>query len=114
MPRSAATSMISCFLGPKVQFVAQELEARQPAHALEWCKVGRVPNSGALPPKTTKDQTIQSARKPAFVEPMQCKPVTTLPTGEKWTFEIKFDGLPLRCGEASEERSRSSRVTKRC
>ena len=23
---------------------------------------------------------------------MQCKPVTVLPVGEKWTFEIKFDG----------------------
>ncbi len=23
---------------------------------------------------------------------MQCKPVTALPAGEKWTFEIKFDG----------------------
>ena len=27
---------------------------------------------------------------PAFIEPMQCKPVTTLPSDEKWTFEIKF------------------------
>jgi DNA ligase D-like protein (predicted ligase) len=26
---------------------------------------------------------------------MQCKPVTALPTGEKWTFEIKLDGY--RC-----------------
>ena len=26
---------------------------------------------------------------------MQCKPVTALPGGEKWTFEIKFDGY--RC-----------------
>jgi bifunctional non-homologous end joining protein LigD len=26
---------------------------------------------------------------------MQCKPVTTLPAGEKWTLEIKFDGY--RC-----------------
>ena len=26
---------------------------------------------------------------------MQCKPVTALPPGEKWTFEIKFDGY--RC-----------------
>ena len=26
---------------------------------------------------------------------MQCKPVTSLPAGEKWTFEIKFDGY--RC-----------------
>ena len=32
---------------------------------------------------------------PAFIEPMQCKPVTALPSGEKWTFEIKFDGY--RC-----------------
>jgi ATP-dependent DNA ligase len=31
----------------------------------------------------------------AFVEPMQCKPVTALPADEKWTFEIKFDGY--RC-----------------
>ena len=23
---------------------------------------------------------------------MQCKPVAALPVGEKWTFEIKFDG----------------------
>ena len=23
---------------------------------------------------------------------MRCKPVTALPTDEKWTFEIKFDG----------------------
>ena len=26
---------------------------------------------------------------------MQCKPVSALPSGEKWTFEIKFDGY--RC-----------------
>jgi hypothetical protein len=26
---------------------------------------------------------------------MQCKPVAALPAGEKWTFEIKFDGY--RC-----------------
>ncbi len=32
---------------------------------------------------------------PAFVEPMQCKSVTALPAGEKWNFEIKFDGY--RC-----------------
>jgi bifunctional non-homologous end joining protein LigD len=32
---------------------------------------------------------------PAFIEPMQAKPVAELPPGEKWTFEIKFDGY--RC-----------------
>ena len=45
--------------------------------------------------KTTKDQTILKRTEPAFIEPMQCKPVTALPAGEKWTFEIKFDGY--RC-----------------
>jgi hypothetical protein len=45
--------------------------------------------------KTTKDQTIQKRTEPAFIEPMQCKPVTALPAGEKWTYEIKFDGY--RC-----------------
>jgi ATP dependent DNA ligase domain len=45
--------------------------------------------------KTTKDQTIQKRAEPAFIEPMQCKPVSALPSGEKWTFEIKFDGY--RC-----------------
>jgi ATP-dependent DNA ligase len=38
---------------------------------------------------------IQKRTEPAFIEPMQCKPVTALPAGEKWTFEIKFDGY--RC-----------------
>ena len=45
--------------------------------------------------KTTKDQTIQKRTEPAFIEPMQCKPVTSLSASEKWTFEIKFDGY--RC-----------------
>jgi bifunctional non-homologous end joining protein LigD len=45
--------------------------------------------------KTTKNQTIRKRTEPAFIEPMQCKPGTALPAGEKWTFEIKFDGY--RC-----------------
>ena len=49
--------------------------------------------------KTTKEQTILKRTEPAFIEPMQCKPVTALPAGVNWTFEIKFDGyrchLPL-------------------
>ncbi|HEX8311629.1 MAG TPA: ATP-dependent DNA ligase, partial [Chthoniobacteraceae bacterium] len=32
---------------------------------------------------------------PAFIEPMQCKAVTKLPSEDGWTFEIKFDGY--RC-----------------
>jgi ATP-dependent DNA ligase len=38
---------------------------------------------------------FQKRTEPAFSEPMQCKPVASLPGGEKWTFEIKFDGY--RC-----------------
>jgi ATP-dependent DNA ligase len=41
--------------------------------------------------KTTNEQTILKRTDPAFIEPMQCKPVTPLPTAERWTFEIKFD-----------------------
>ena len=37
-------------------------------------------------------QPIQKRREPAFIEPMQCNPVSALPSGEKWTFEIEFDG----------------------
>ena len=48
-----------------------------------------------LEAKTTKEQTILKRTDPAFIEPMQCKPVTALPSGEEWTFEIKFDGY--RC-----------------
>ena len=33
---------------------------------------------------------------------MQCKPVTALPVGETWTFEVKFDGY--RCIAAKRER----------
>ena len=42
-----------------------------------------------------KRKPIQKRTEPASIAPMQCKPVTALPTGEKWTFEIKFDGY--RC-----------------
>ena len=45
--------------------------------------------------KFNRSQTTPKRTEPAFIEPMQCKPVTALPTGEKWTFEIKFDGY--RC-----------------
>ena len=40
-------------------------------------------------------KAIPKRTEPAFIEPMQCKPVTAPPPGEKWTFEIKFDGY--RC-----------------
>ncbi|MGZ5021664.1 MAG: non-homologous end-joining DNA ligase, partial [Chthoniobacterales bacterium] len=41
--------------------------------------------------RLTSRQTTQ----PKFIEPMKCKPVTSLPNESNWTFEIKFDGY--RC-----------------
>ena len=45
--------------------------------------------------RSTTSATRRKRIEPAFIEPMQCKPVSSLPTGENWTFEIKFDGY--RC-----------------
>ena len=42
-----------------------------------------------------KQQKTRKRIEAAFIEPMQCKPVSALPAAEKWTFEIKFDGY--RC-----------------
>ena len=39
--------------------------------------------------KDKKHQTIRKRTEPAFIGPMQCKPVTALPRDEKWTFELK-------------------------
>ena len=51
-----------------------------------------LPRNIKLPEAKTKDQTIQKRTEPGFIEPMQCKPVTALPAGGNWTFELKFDG----------------------
>ena len=47
---------------------------------------------------------------------MQCKPVTALPAGEKWTFEIKFDGyrcIAIKCGREVTLFSRREKVLNR-
>ena len=46
-------------------------------------------------PRDIKLPEAKTTNRTAFIEPIQCKPVTALPAGEKWTFEIKLDGY--RC-----------------
>jgi hypothetical protein len=46
-------------------------------------------NRPAASVKTTKRLGNQKRTEPVFIEPMQCKPVTAVPTDENWTFEIK-------------------------
>src|SRR4029450_7500526 len=59
---------------------------------------------------------IQKRIKAAFIEPMQCKRVSALPLGEKWTFEIKFDGyryIALKRGSEVTLFSRRQKVLNR-
>ncbi len=45
--------------------------------------------------KKRKSETGAKRSIPQFVEPMQCKPVSSLPEGDEWSWELKFDGY--RC-----------------
>ena len=43
--------------------------------------------------KTTPKRLISLPTKvAAFIEPMECLPVTKLPEGQQWLYEIKLDG----------------------
>jgi DNA ligase D-like protein (predicted ligase) len=65
-------------------------------HGSIWPFQFGLPRDIKLPEaKTTKDQRIRRRTEAAFIEPMQCRPLTSLPAGTRWTFEIKFDGY--RC-----------------
>lgn len=47
--------------------------------------------------------TTLSKRKAEFIEPMDCAPVSKLPEGSQWVFEIKLDGyraIAVRYGES--------------
>lgn len=62
--------------------------------------------------KTTNEQAIQKRTEPAFIEPMQCKPVAALPAGEKWVFELKLDGYRCIAAKRGQEVTLISRYKK--
>lgn len=50
-------------------------------------------NSVPMPPrKTGSPLDSLPRRKPDFIEPMECAPVTKLPGGTDWIYEVKLDG----------------------
>ena len=59
-------------------------------------------NRPAKPVRAAKRRTRGKYTAPEFVSPMQCKAVSSLPSGESWTFELKFDGY--RCVAVKDER----------
>ena len=55
---------------------------------------------------------IPKRMEPMFIEPMQCKSVTALPSNGKWTFDIKFDGYRCIAAKVRQEVTLFSRHRK--
>jgi DNA ligase D-like protein (predicted ligase) len=56
-----------------------------------------------------KKKPAQARAKIAFIEPMECLPVTALPEGDAWSFEIKLDGFRLEAVKKTGETTLYSR-----
>jgi len=57
----------------------------------------------------TKKKPSTSSAKIDFIESMECLPVTTLPEGKEWSYEIKLDGFRLEAVKKKSETSLYSR-----
>jgi bifunctional non-homologous end joining protein LigD len=92
-PISAKRDDTSVLSGRSMRKISEDKDARWESNRAQRTDASRTSAPGG---KRTE---------PAFIAPMQCQPVTELPTSEQWTFEIKFDGY--RCIAVK----RSSEVT---
>jgi bifunctional non-homologous end joining protein LigD len=82
-PISAKSDDTSVLSGRSMQRITEDKDAQWESNRTQTVSAGTVrKRSGRRTP-------------PAFIEPMRARPVTELPPGEEWTFEIKFDGY--RC-----------------
>ena len=61
----------------------------------------------------SRSATAKKRKQPAatatFIDPMECLPVTEVPEGAKWTYEIKLDGYRLEVVKNGGERTLYSR-----
>jgi DNA ligase D-like protein (predicted ligase) len=53
-----------------------------------------------MPSNRKLTKASSSAKTASFIETMDCLPVTTLPDGPEWTYEIKLDGFRLEAVKA--------------
>ena len=70
------------------------------------------PASRLTPAKSSGVPRAQSNRSPAFIEPMAAKIVQELPDGDRWLYEVKWDGyraLLLKQGTRIQVRSRNNK-----
>jgi DNA ligase D-like protein (predicted ligase) len=56
-----------------------------------------------------RKQSAQVPARIAFVEPMECLPVTSLPEGQEWSYETKLDGFRLEAVKKKGETTLYSR-----
>ena len=82
-PISAKSEDSSALSGRSMRRITEDKDAQWESNRMQTA-------DSATAGRPTRRRT-----EPAFIEPMQAKPVTKLPPGEEWTFEIKFDGY--RC-----------------
>ena len=82
-PLSAKSDDTSVLSGRSMQRITEDKDA-------QWESNRKQTADSATAQGRTRRRT-----EPAFIAPMQAKPVAELPPGEEWTFEIKFDGY--RC-----------------